>query len=64
MTPAFKLEDLRLILSPQQKAHWHATKQRLATRMAMPPHRAASDALVLQMTWLETASASTLCLAV
>lgn len=64
MTPAFKLEDLRLILSPQQKAHWHATKQRLATRMALPPHRAASDARILQMTWLESASASAFSLAV
>lgn len=56
MQPSFKLEDLRLILSPAQSAQWHVTKQSVIDALAMARHRASTDAIVLQQTWLKTAA--------
>jgi hypothetical protein len=55
LTPHFKLEDLSLTLSPEQKALWHETKQDVRDTMALQPHRASTDAKALQLTWLKTA---------
>jgi hypothetical protein len=55
MTPAFKLEDLRFQLSDAQKAVWHETKQTVIQDLAARTHNAATDAKVLQLTWLQTA---------
>lgn len=55
MSPAFKLEDLRMALSPAQKSAWHETKEAIRETFALQPHRASTDAKVLQLTWLKTA---------
>lgn len=54
MQPSFKLEDLRVILSPQQADIWHPTKQAIMASLTMERHRASIDAKVLQLTWMET----------
>lgn len=59
LNPHFKLEDLGLVLTMQQKAIWHDTKLRLREQMALEPHRASTDAKLLQLTWLETAEVTT-----
>lgn len=59
LSPQFKLEDLSLTLTPEQKAVWHETKQIIRENHAMQAHRAATDAQVLQLTWLRTAQAVT-----
>lgn len=55
LSPHFKLEDLSLTLTPEQKSIWHETKQSVRDALAFPQHRAASDAKVLQLTWIKTA---------
>lgn len=55
LNPNFKLEDLRLTLTAEQKAVWHETKQILRDNTALQHHRALADAKVLQLTWLKTA---------
>lgn len=55
MTPHFKLEDLRNILTPYQQSIWHDTKQSILNELQINRHRASADAQVLQMTWLKTA---------
>lgn len=55
LRPHFKLEDLSLTLSPEQKSIWHETKQIVRDTMALQPHRASTDAKALQLTWLKTA---------
>ncbi len=53
-SPHFKFEDLRSVLSPQQEAIWHATKDRVIEEINADRHRASTDAKVLQMTWMKT----------
>lgn len=55
LSPNFKLEDLSLTLTPEQKAVWHETKQVVRDSLALQQHRASTDAKVLQLTWLKTA---------
>ncbi|MFZ6846152.1 hypothetical protein [Undibacterium sp. RuTC16W] len=52
--PRFKLADLREIISDEQQALWHATKDRVQEELHVARHRASSDARVLQLTWLRT----------
>jgi len=59
LSPHFKLEDLSLTLTPEQKAAWHDTKQNILESLALQQHRASTDAKVLQLTWLKTAQADT-----
>lgn len=54
MSPHFKLEDIRLILSPYQKEIWHVTKLQVFDGLQTQRHRASIDAKVLQLTWLKT----------
>lgn len=54
MTPHFKLEDLRSVLTPEQEATWHATKEEVQQELNATRHRASIDAKVLQLTWLRT----------
>lgn len=61
MAPFFKLEDLRLQLSEGQKAVWHDTKQVVIASLAARTHNAATDAKVLQLTWLQTLAGSEQC---
>lgn len=53
-TPTFKLQDLRYILSPEQMANWHQTKQMIIDAADGARHRASVDAKVIQETWLKT----------
>jgi hypothetical protein len=55
MSPSFKLEDLSVLLSTEQKSVWHETKQNILETFSLQQHRAATDAKVLQLTWLKTA---------
>jgi hypothetical protein len=55
VSPHFKLEDLRTILTPYQQSVWHKTKQSILNELQISRHRASADATVLQMTWLKTA---------
>lgn len=60
MTPHFKLEDLRSILTSYQQSVWHTTKQSILNELEISRHRASADAQVLQMTWLKTAKSEAL----
>lgn len=55
MNPSFKLEDLSVLLTYEQQAVWHETKQHIRDTHKLPEHRAAMDAKALQLTWLKTA---------
>jgi hypothetical protein len=58
-TPLFRLEDLRLILSPEQQALWHPVKERVARESAdLSRHRASDDARLIQATWIRSLDAS------
>ena len=50
MTPAFRLENLRLILSEEEAALWHPTKAAVLAEIPRDRHRASIDALVIQQT--------------
>jgi len=50
LTPSFKLENLRTLLTEQEAAFWGVVKQQVATEMRLPRHRASSDAKILQHT--------------
>lgn len=52
--PRFKLADLREIISEEQQAQWHNTKDSVLKELCIARHRASSDARVLQLTWLRT----------
>lgn len=54
MSPAFKLEDLSVLLTPEQKSVWHDTQQGIRDAFELQQHRAALDAKTLQLTWLKT----------
>jgi hypothetical protein len=58
LSPKFKLEDLRVTLSAEQKAAWHETKEAIRETYSLEQHRASTDAKVLQLTWLKTAEAA------
>ncbi len=50
MSPYFKLENLRSLLSEDEAARWHTVKQEVALELGEQRHRASSDARVLQRT--------------
>ncbi len=50
MTPSFKLDDLRTLLTDQEAAFWNVVKQQITTEMRLQRHRASSDAKILQRT--------------
>lgn len=50
MAPAFKLEDLRTLLSEAQQARWHEAVAQVRSELSLGRHRASSDAKVLQLT--------------
>lgn len=56
VTQRFKLEDLRNVLTEQQQATWHATKDQVLKELNETRHRASIDAKVIQITWLRTRS--------
>ena len=51
MSPAFKLENLRLLLSEEDADRWHTVKAQVTTERGAQRHRASSDARLLQLTY-------------
>lgn len=50
LTPYFRLEDLRLLLSVDQANRWHEVKDEVVADLALTRHRASNDAKILQLT--------------
>jgi len=50
LTPSFKLDNLRALLTEQEAAFWGVVKKQVTTEMRLPRHRASSDAKILQST--------------
>jgi len=50
LTPSFRLDNLRALLTEQEAAFWGVVKKQVATEMRLPRHRASSDAKILQHT--------------
>ncbi len=50
LTPAFKLDNLRALMSDREAGVWSILKQQVATEMRLQRHRASSDAKILQST--------------
>jgi len=48
--PRFRLDNLRALLSEDEAARWHATKDEVISELRPVRHRASSDARVLQIT--------------
>lgn len=52
-TPAFKLDTLRSLLTEDEAAIWHGTKQAIGREVPLERHRASSDAKLLQLTLMQ-----------
>ena len=52
MSPAFKLENLRVLLDDQQADQWHTVKAQISSERGVQRHRASADARLLQLTLL------------
>jgi hypothetical protein len=50
LTPSFKLDNLRALLSDTEAAYWGILKQQVASEMRLQRHRASADAKLLQRT--------------
>lgn len=51
MSPSFRLENLRLLLSEEEADQWHTVKASIAAERGAQRHRASSDARLLQLTY-------------
>ena len=52
MTPSFKLENLRALLSDSEADQWHRVKAEVTRERGAQRHRASADARLLQLTLL------------
>lgn len=50
LSPSFRLENLRALLTDDEAAQWHAAKDAVLAATARDRHRASIDALVIQRT--------------
>jgi hypothetical protein len=50
LTPSFKLDNLRALLTDREASFWSIVKKQVATEMRLQRHRASSDAKILQRT--------------
>ena len=50
LSPSFKLDNLRALLTDREAAFWNVVKKQITTEMRLQRHRASSDAKVLQRT--------------
>jgi len=50
MTPSFRLENLRVLLTEREAAYWDILKRQVAKELHMQRHRASADAKLLQRT--------------
>ena len=51
LTPAFRLENLRKLLSESEAEQWHMVKAQISAERGAQRHRASSDARLLQLTF-------------
>ena len=51
---SFDISPLEMILSEEQMAHWHATKDKIIEEMNLARHRASYDAWIIQETYRQT----------
>jgi hypothetical protein len=51
LSPAFRLENLRLLLSEEEADRWHAVKAEVSHERGAQRHRASADARLLQLTF-------------
>jgi hypothetical protein len=50
LSPRFRLDNLRAVLSENEADQWHVVKEQVARELGSPRHRASADARVLQRT--------------
>lgn len=50
MSPHFKLDNLRALLSEREANHWHVVKEQVRREQRLQRHRASADARLLQLT--------------
>lgn len=60
ISPRFKLRAIEHILKEEQLNIWDATKKAVARRLGTRRHRASSDALLIQQTFIDSRAASTI----
>ncbi|HWH83393.1 MAG TPA: hypothetical protein VNU71_14275 [Burkholderiaceae bacterium] len=53
LTPSFRLDNLRALLSDREASAWAVVKQQVRTEMRLQRHRASADAKVLQRTLMQ-----------
>jgi len=51
--PEFQLESISTLLDEDQIHHWSEFRQVVISKLGLPVHRAANDALILHKTWEE-----------
>jgi hypothetical protein len=51
MSPAFRLENLRVLLSDDEAERWHVVKTQISSERGVQRHRASADARLLQLTY-------------
>ena len=56
LTPSFKLDNLRALLTDREASFWAIVKKQVATEMRLQRHRASSDAKLLQRTLIRLRS--------
>jgi hypothetical protein len=50
----FQLESIRALMNETQAERWHATKSRVIRKLGLARHRASTDALILQHTYIQS----------
>lgn len=58
MSPSFRLENLRLLLSESEAEQWHLIKEQIGAERGGRRHRASADARLLQLTYQRLRSKS------
>jgi hypothetical protein len=58
---SFRLAPIQCLLDEADRDAWHTTLREVEQTLSLARHRASSDALVLQRTWLFLAQQRTLC---
>lgn len=58
LTPAFRLENLRKLLSEAEAEKWHLVKTQISSERGAQRHRASADARLLQLTFQRLRSAA------
>lgn len=51
MTPSFRLENLRVLLTEAEAEQWHVIKEQIGAERGANRHRASADARLLQLTY-------------